>query len=112
MRNTYPGSCRDCGGHVAAEAGFFEKCPRGSWPKWAVRCIRCVVVGKLNRGERVDTLPFAQRHWWNQLPPEEKQAIIQTRGRMKASQTRPEDASEGGSTSRRTAPESPFKGEV
>jgi hypothetical protein len=57
MRNRYPGPCRDCGQPVAAEAGYFHKQPKGSWPKWTVRCVLCVAKGKLERG---DSLSNAQ----------------------------------------------------
>jgi hypothetical protein len=50
MRNRFAGNCRDCGRHVAEGAGYFHKEPRGTWPKWSVRCISCVAAGKQARG--------------------------------------------------------------
>lgn len=49
-RNQFAGACRDCGGQVEAGAGYFHKQPRGSSPKWVVRCIACVTAGKQARG--------------------------------------------------------------
>lgn len=51
MRNQYRYACRDCGQMVEAGEGYFHKNPRGSFPKWSVRCVLCVAVGKRDRGD-------------------------------------------------------------
>ncbi len=66
MRNAYPGACRDCGKHVAAGEGYFHKNPRGTSPKWSVRCVPCVAQGKQARGA---PLSFAQRDALNPKCP-------------------------------------------
>lgn len=50
-RNQFAGSCKDCGQHVEAGEGYFHKMPRGSSPKWSVRCVMCVALGKKARGD-------------------------------------------------------------
>jgi len=49
-RNQFAGPCRDCCQHVEAGAGYFHKNPRGTTPKWSVRCVLCVATGKRDRG--------------------------------------------------------------
>lgn len=64
-RNQFEGACKDCGTHVAAGAGYFHKMPRGSVPKWRVRCMACVVEGKQARG---DSLSDAQLAFIKSIP--------------------------------------------
>lgn len=64
MRNKYPGRCADgCGTHVAEGEGYFEKVS-GTTRKWVVRCMACVVRGKLARGVKVEHLSRAQQKAW------------------------------------------------
>jgi NAD-dependent SIR2 family protein deacetylase len=62
MRNKYAGSCRECSGHVAEGAGYFERHGGG----WRVRCIPCTAKAKRDRG---DSLSFAQRDALNPKCP-------------------------------------------
>jgi hypothetical protein len=82
-RNQYPGPCRDCAASVPAGEGFFEKQHNGPGPKWSVRCMSCVIVGKLARNERIESLPLGQREWWRGLP-KDRQAELSHAANQKA----------------------------
>jgi len=47
MRNKYAGRCADCACEVMAEEGYFER--RNG--RFVVRCMKCVVEGKLKKGK-------------------------------------------------------------
>lgn len=47
MRNQYAGQCKDCGKHVPACSGNFER-QNG---RWAVRCLPCVAAGRQSAGK-------------------------------------------------------------
>jgi len=57
VRNKYAGSCVQCGQSVAEGAGYFQRTHSGKC-RWIVRCMACVVAGKLAKG---DTLSLAQQ---------------------------------------------------
>lgn len=69
MRNKYPGTCTHCSAHVAAGEGYFQR----SYGRWLVRCMSCVVKGKVAKGKPLsdaqavsdwaDAEMGIERHW-------------------------------------------------
>ena len=73
MRNRFPGSCA-CGARVGADEGYFERVPGG----WKVRCVKCVVEGKLRKAEEPSEshLSEHQRAWLRRQPKEYRDALF------------------------------------
>jgi hypothetical protein len=68
MNNKYPGTCYECGVHIEAGEGYFERY-RGRW--WT-RCIKCTTLDKIKKDY---PLSWKQNDWYKKYQEEIKTGV-------------------------------------